>query len=155
MNDVDALIQMCCAVPADATRRGVLADKLAEIGESEIEVAIRSDGGEAIIREVHQTADALKRAPCLRLLWAVAVVAPTRVTVWNPANVPQPTPEQTEEIIRLWDEIRERRATRIVSPSDFRWHYDDSSSGNTQAWTWGQNWGTREGIGGNSVTDNH
>lgn len=76
MNDVDALIQLCCAVPSDTARRGILADKLCELGEDRCELAIRSKRGERIIRKVHRLADELKYEPCLRLLWAVVVVLP-------------------------------------------------------------------------------
>ena len=74
MDDVDALIEKCCAVPADRDRRLVLADKLAELSENECEDALRSEDGEQVVREVYRIADKLKRSPCLRLLWSVAVV---------------------------------------------------------------------------------
>lgn len=74
MNDIDALLQMCLACPADETRRLVLCDALAEANESELETALRSNRGEDIIRRVYQLADTHKRSACLRMLWSVVVL---------------------------------------------------------------------------------
>lgn len=73
MTDIDGLLQMCLAAPADAARRDILCDALAEANEGELEAALRSPHGEAVIRRVYQLADSLKRGACLRLLWCVAV----------------------------------------------------------------------------------
>lgn len=81
MSDVDALIQMCLAVPSDATRRGALADWCAENNEPEIETAVRSPRGEEYIRMLYREADALKRPACLRLLWAVTIMNAPRLSV--------------------------------------------------------------------------
>ncbi len=74
MTDIDGLLQMCLASPADADRRGILCDALAESGETELEAALRGQDGEAIIRRLYTLADSLKRSACLRLLWSVVVV---------------------------------------------------------------------------------
>ncbi len=111
MNDIDALLQMCLASPTDAFRRGVLADKLAELNESELEVAIRSDKGEQIIRCVYQLADSLKRTACLRLLWCVGVAG------YGMPLCTTPTPEQADELQRsLYETIRRSMQRSVTVP---------------------------------------
>jgi hypothetical protein len=106
MEDVDALIQMCCAAPSDRNRRLVLADKLGELGETECETAMRSRKGERIIRRVYEMADHLKRQPCLRLLWSVVVTgAAVKVEVREvevPAPAPIPAPQPSVPRQRPW-----------------------------------------------------
>lgn len=78
MSDVDTLIQLCCAVPTDSVRRGILADKLAEMGEPECEDSMRSDNAELVVRECFNAADLLKQEPSLRLLSATIIMIQLR-----------------------------------------------------------------------------
>ena len=129
MSDVDALIQACCAVPTDATWRGALADMLAEMGEPELEAAVRATDGESVIREVHRTADALKRAPCLRLLWAVGVAKMTKLTLptGRISGTTYLTTDRSGDIVKLVDAVPTKFTEKSPPPT----------------------------FSGNSVTDNH
>lgn len=111
MSDIDGLLQMSLASPADSARRFILADALAEVGEAEIETALRGESGEAIIRRVYHLADALKRPACLRLLWSVAVVEDGIMAV-APSKL-------SSEMIRRIQNARQRSiGNPIVMPSN-------------------------------------
>ncbi len=92
MSDIDGLLQMCLASPADSARRFILCDALAEAGETELETELRGENGEAIIRRVYALADSLKRSACLRLLWSVAVIESSSLA-WAVESVPKLTAE--------------------------------------------------------------
>lgn len=71
----DALVRAACAAPRDDTPRLVLADRLAELGEAELEAAVRDPAaGPGHLAAAWRLADRLDRAPDLRCLWAVVVV---------------------------------------------------------------------------------
>jgi hypothetical protein len=117
VNTIDGLLQMCLASPADADRRGILCDALAEDSETELEAALRSADGEQIIRRVYQLADMLKRSACLRLLWCVAMV---ERKVFDAYTSPKMTKEQIDELMRSLHVGRNAYATYPSSPG-FNW----------------------------------
>ncbi len=132
MSDLDSLLAHCLAAPADAVQRGILCDALATANETELEAALRSEHGEAIVRRVWALADQLKRTACVRLLWAVVVCDA------NPSlfTAPPMTDVMLDELRRQMGEAR-RVVTLPYAPGDYEvrpdWMYKPPKPGD-QRW---------------------
>ncbi len=138
MSDLDGLIQMACAAPADATRRGALADALTETNETECAEALRSDAGEEVVRTVWKVADCAQRTPCLHILWAVVVLkvgAPVDLSMLPDhlqapvAPAPYVLPEPIPWIPPGERPIFDRWPWKTNRADSTQWYEDDDGSG--------------------------
>jgi hypothetical protein len=73
-SDGELLLTRCLLVPTDETARGALADCLSESGDDTLAGIVRGSNGGKYLTMTLDAAQSAGVSPCLKLLWAIAVV---------------------------------------------------------------------------------